>query len=98
MNILVHDENISVDDAKAQAALHGTRITDASLNAAKTLLARMDAQDIAAEAPRAPAAPAPTRPARRQRAVDAPVDTESQQAQAGSGRPAQDLIQDLRRR
>lgn len=77
LNILLHNADISVDDAKAQAALHGTRITAASLNAAKTLLAKMDAQDIATEAPRPPAATAPTRPARRPRAADAPVDAEA---------------------
>ena len=78
LNILMHDQNISVDDAKAQAEVRGTRISAASLNAAKTLLARMDAQDIAAEAARAPAAtPAPTRPARRPRGAEAPVDAES---------------------
>ncbi len=77
LNILLHDANVSVDDAKAQAAARGARITAASVNAAKTLLAKMDAQDIAAETPRPPAATAPTRPARRPRAADAPVDAEA---------------------
>ena len=33
LNILVHDQNITIDDAKAQAALHGVRITAASVGA-----------------------------------------------------------------
>ncbi len=78
LNILLHNADVSVDDAKAQAQLRGMRITAASINAAKALLARMNARDIAAEAARAPAAaPAPTRPARRPRATDKPVDAES---------------------
>jgi len=42
LNILVHDQNISMDDAKAHASLHGVRITAASVAAAGTLLSRMD--------------------------------------------------------
>ena len=42
LNILINDQNISVDDAKAQADQRGVRITAASINAAKTLLSRMD--------------------------------------------------------
>ncbi|MEO6593916.1 MAG: hypothetical protein ABIP94_04100 [Planctomycetota bacterium] len=34
-NILVHDQNIALDDAKAQAALHGVKITAASVSAAQ---------------------------------------------------------------
>ena len=79
-NILLHASNISAEDAKAQAAARGTRITAASLNAAKTLLAKMDAQDIAAGPQREPAAPPttrPARPARRPRAADTHVDAEA---------------------
>src|SRR5262245_43401006 len=51
LNILLHDQNISLDDAKAQADLHGVRITAASVAAARTLLSRMDGS------PTAPAKP-----------------------------------------
>jgi len=42
LNILLQDQNISVDDAKAQAALHGVKITAASVGAAKRLFERQD--------------------------------------------------------
>ena len=42
LNVLLHDQRASVDDAKARAAVHGVRITAASVNAARTLLSRMD--------------------------------------------------------
>src|SRR5687768_17607262 len=51
LNVMLMSPNISVDDAKAQAAMHGFRITAASVNAAKTLLARMDAPQTATPAP-----------------------------------------------
>jgi len=74
LNILLHNENISIDDAKASASLHGVRITAASVAAARTLLSRMDG-------PPPPVAPsttsAPTRAPRRARAADAPIDAES---------------------
>jgi hypothetical protein len=81
LNVLIHDQDISLDDAKAQAALHGVRITAASVNAARTLLSRMDVP-VAATPPRAgrpaaTAAPRPTRAPRRPRAADAGVDAES---------------------
>lgn len=73
LNILVNDENISVNDAKAQADLHGVRITAASLNAARTLLSRMDTR-----APASPmAASAPAREPRRPRAAEKGVDAEA---------------------
>lgn len=74
LNILIHDQNISIDDAKAQASLHGVRITAASVTAARTLWSRMGA-------PTTPAATkpvaAPARQPRRQRATQAPVDAEA---------------------
>jgi len=73
LNILIHDQNISIDDAKAQAALHDVRITAASINAARTLLSRMDAPAATPTAKPEPAAP--VRSARRVRAAD-PVDAE----------------------
>lgn len=79
LNILLHERNIALADAKAQAELHGTRITAASLNAAKTLLSRMDAP-----APRAARATAPAtaeqaakRAQRRARATEIPFDAEA---------------------
>lgn len=66
----------SVDDIKAQAALHSIRITAASVNAARRLMA---------EAPTTPketggaadATPARQRPARRTRAAQAAMDPTS---------------------
>ena len=75
LNILMHDQNITVKDAKAQANLHGVRITAASINAARTLLSRMDSPVVAT--PTAKTEPtAPIRSARRVRAVE-PVDAEA---------------------
>ena len=51
LNILMHDQNIALDDAKAQANLHGVRITAASINAARTLLSRMEAPTPPNEVP-----------------------------------------------
>jgi len=77
LNILVHNQNITVDDAKAQAERHGARITTASMKAAHVLLSRMDTLALAT-APTTPAASAkPKHPPRRQRATDAAVDAES---------------------
>jgi len=64
LNILLHDPNISVAGAKAQAAQHGTRITAASVAAAQRLLERRDAPPAATSVP---TATAPQRPARRDR-------------------------------
>ena len=73
LNILMHDQNIAIEDAKAQASLHGVRITAASVNAARTLLSRMDSP--VAATPTAKSEPtAPVRSARRVRAE--PVDAE----------------------
>lgn len=74
LNILLHDQNISVEDAKAQANLRGTKITTASISAAKVLLSRMDA--LPPLSPAASASSAPSRP-RRPRATDAPADAEA---------------------
>ena len=43
LNILMHDENVALADAKARAAVRGAKITAASVNAAQRLLARQDA-------------------------------------------------------
>ena len=42
LNILLHDENVALEDAKARAAMRGAKITAASVNAAQRLLARQD--------------------------------------------------------
>ncbi|HEX6813995.1 MAG TPA: hypothetical protein VF384_20395 [Planctomycetota bacterium] len=74
LNIMIHDQNISIDDAKAQASVHGVRITAASVAAARTLLSRMDG-------PPTPVAPtttsAPTRAPRRPRVPEKAVDAEA---------------------
>jgi hypothetical protein len=74
LNILVNDKDVSTDDAKAQAALHGVRITAASVGAARTLLLRMGAPATLA-APMSVAAPA--RQPRRHRAAGTPIDAEA---------------------
>ena len=75
LNILMHDQNIALEDAKAQAKLHGVKITAASINAARTLLSRMDSPVVAT--PTAKSEPtAPVRLARRARAAE-PVDAEA---------------------
>jgi hypothetical protein len=76
LSILLNNENISLDDAKAQAQMHGVRITAASINAARTLLSRMDSP------PTVPATvvnhePAPPRAVPRTRAPDKAIDAET---------------------
>lgn len=78
LNILLHDKDIADDDAKARASLHGSRITAASLGAARTLLSRMDSPTVVAEpAPAAASAPTPARAVRRPRAADQQLDAAS---------------------
>jgi hypothetical protein len=79
LNILVHDQNISIDDAKKRAAQHGARITAASVSAARTLLSRMDDKPAATTAATSGAATQPTRPrpARRVRPADGAVDADA---------------------
>jgi hypothetical protein len=72
LNVLLHSPGISLDDAKAQAAARGFRITAASIAGARTLLAKMDAP----VAPAATAIARPVRPQRRTRASE-PVDAEA---------------------
>jgi hypothetical protein len=62
LHILIQNPEISLDDAKAQAKLHGTRITAASVASAQRLLRR---QDGAPEPARGKAPAAPTAPTRR---------------------------------
>lgn len=71
LNILLHDQTIEIADAKAQAQMHGIRITAASIQAARTLLSRMDA------VPTANHEPPPARSVRRPRPADKATDAES---------------------
>jgi len=78
LHILMHDPKIASDDAKAQAKLHGVRITAASLSAAQRLLSRQDDGD-GAEAPKARKAPAAAKTGRvrRPRAAGKDMDAEA---------------------
>ena len=62
LHILTQAPNISLDDAKAQAAARGIRITAASVSAAQRLLSRQDAGDAPKAAPRPQAKAVPTAP------------------------------------
>ena len=68
LNILLHDENVALEDAKARAAMRGAKITAASVNAAQRLLARQDEPREATATTDAATAPSKTagsvRPAR----------------------------------
>jgi hypothetical protein len=73
LNLLLTDPNITDTDAKARAAMRGVRITAASINGARNLLAKRETA-MPTEAP----APAPERPARRrERAPEPAVDAEA---------------------
>lgn len=79
LNLMLQDENISDEDAKARAAMRGVRITAASINGARNLLAKRDGAQEAAATPTEPdAAPAtataPVRAARRVRAAEGTMD------------------------
>ena len=73
LNILLAEPNITDDDAKARAAMRGVRITAASINGARNLLAKRETA-VPTEAP-APAAERPAR--RRERAPEPAVDAEA---------------------
>jgi len=63
LHILTQDPNVSLDDAKARAEVHGIRITAASVSAAQRLLSRQDGDDAPKPAARTQAkaaAPAAT--------------------------------------
>ena len=79
LNILNQEPNITDDDAKARAAMRGVRITAASLNGARTLLAKAGTAPETATPATDPAAPstprqAPQRPVRRVRTAEADLD------------------------
>jgi hypothetical protein len=81
LNILILSPNISLDDAKAQCAMHGVRITAASVSAARTLLSRMDAATAPKPAPISTPATGSagegSREPRRPRTADKGVDAEA---------------------
>jgi len=75
-HILMQDTDVTMDDAKARAAMHGVRITAASMNGARRLLDNQGGSDAAQDAPAAPkperkAPKRPARPAPRATATDA---------------------------
>ncbi|MBK8100633.1 MAG: hypothetical protein IPK26_26385 [Planctomycetes bacterium] len=74
VHALMQSPDIGLDDLKAQAALHGLRVTGASVTAARRLMAEGNAQAPAGAAITAPAA---QRQPRRVRAAEPPVDTEA---------------------
>jgi hypothetical protein len=73
LNILLGNPDIADADAKAQAEVHGFRITAASLGAARVLLERMDSVPPAAVAS---ASPTP-KPVRKPKAADPTTDAET---------------------
>lgn len=74
VHALMQSPDVALDDLKAQAALHGLRVTAASVTAARRLMAEGNAQAGAA-GPVAVAAP--QRQPRRVRAADAHFDAEA---------------------
>jgi hypothetical protein len=75
LTVLLHNESVTLEDAKAQAAARGFRVTAASINGARTLLEKMDAPPTAATTATL-AVPAVPRPPRRPRAPQPPLDAE----------------------
>ena len=75
LNLLLTDPNITDDDAKARAAMRGVRITAASINGARNLLAKRETA-VPTEPTATPATDRPARP-RRERAPEPAVDAEA---------------------
>ena len=75
LNILLAEPNITDDDAKARAAMRGVRITAASINGARNLLAKREPA-VPTEPAAAPATERQARP-RRERAPEPAVDAEA---------------------
>jgi len=74
LHILSQNPNVSDDDAKAQAAMLGTRITAASIAGARRLMDKQATRPAVAPVAATTAAPARVR---RPRATDAGVDAET---------------------
>ncbi|MBL8738500.1 MAG: hypothetical protein JNL12_18880 [Planctomycetes bacterium] len=75
LNFLLAEPNITDDDAKARAAMRGVRITAASINGARNLLAKSETA-VPTEPIATPATERPARP-RRERANEPAVDAEA---------------------
>ena len=75
LNLLLTDPNITDDDAKARAAMRGVRITAASINGARNLMAKRETA-VPIEPTATTAAERPARP-RRERAPEPAVDAEA---------------------
>lgn len=82
LHIITQNPDISVDDAKAQANLHGTRITAASVNGARKLLANAAAATPTSSNAAPMTTPAPRRAARRVRAAEPSLDAAAKLSQA----------------
>ena len=74
LNLLLADPNITDGDAKARAAMRGVRITAASINGARNLMAKRETA-VPIEPTAAPAAERPAR--RRERAPEPAIDAEA---------------------
>ncbi len=77
IHALQSNSDIALDDLKAQANLHGIRVTASSVTAAQRLLAPTSATNGAAASPAPKATAAKTRRRRKPRAAKAPLDVES---------------------
>ena len=76
LHILMQNPDIALDDAKAQANLHGVRITAASVSAAQRLLSRLDDAPEAKATATAAVTPQAKAPTRRPAKAAAPTDIE----------------------
>ena len=77
IHALQSNPDIALDDLKAQANLHGIRVTASSVNAAQRLLAPTAATNGASTSPAPRATAANPRRRRKPRAAVAPLDVES---------------------
>ena len=78
VHVLRQNPDIAIEDLKAQAAMHGIKVTAASVNAAQKLMAPATATSAPTTPAAAPLSPTgSTRPARRVRATKPAVDTEA---------------------
>jgi hypothetical protein len=75
LNLLMQDPNITDADAKARATMRGVRITAASINGARNLLAKRETAVVAPAGDDASARPAATT-VRRVRPAPAEIDAE----------------------
>ena len=76
-HVLQSNPDIALDDLKAQAELHGIRVTASSVTAARRLLARTSATNGATASPAPSPAAETRRRTRRPRATAAQLDVEA---------------------